>query len=214
MRKLESMIAQFVGDLLQTIGEASVEDLRELFAGRPEGETLSELPVDLASLAAPSPADRPAPPHGARSEERAHSSAPRRLAVLLSSTVSGPSAPPGVAEITDPESLLSLGKPKVPSGLSGGSVPGAALADRALLDAASLAAPIRTATRARAQALLEVRERGTPADGHTGHHTEPDVESPASGVRPLISTTVKLSDNETLARVSNSGVVIRRRKRA
>ena len=27
-------------------------------------------------------------------------------------------------------------------------------------------------------------------------------------------TTIKLSDNETLARVSNSGVVIRRKKRA
>jgi hypothetical protein len=215
MRKLESMIAQFVGDLVRTIGEASVEDLRELFEGRPASEKLAELPVNLASLAAPSLPGRAAPPsRGARGEERAPSGAPRRLAVFLSSTASGPSGPPGVAEITDPESLLSLGGPKPPAGSTGAGLPGAALSEGAPGDSASLAAPIRTATRARAQALLEVRERATPADGHTGHHTEADVECPASSVRPVNGAIVKLSDNETLARVSNSGVVIRRRKRA
>jgi hypothetical protein len=212
MRKLESMIAQFVGDLLRTIGEASVEDLRELFEGRPAGEKLAESPLNLAT---PSLSGRAAPPsRGARGEEGAHSGAPRRLAVFLSSTASGSSGPPGVAEITDPESLLSLGGPKAPAGSTGAAVPGAALSEGTPGDSASLAAPIRTATRARAQALLEVRERATPADGHTRHHTEADVECPASSVRPVNGAIVKLSDNETLARVSNSGVVIRRRKRA
>lgn len=59
-----------------------------------------------------------------------------------------------------------------------------------------------------------MRERATPADGQT-RHVEAEGDSPASGVRPVGSgSTVKLSDNETLARVSNSGVIIRRKKRA
>jgi hypothetical protein len=216
MRKLESMIAEFVGDLLRTIGEATVEDLRELFEGRPESEKLSEVPAHLASLATSatsSPPGRPLlSPRGVRSEERAHPSALRRSAVLLSTTVSGPFAPPGVAEITDPESLLSLGAPKGPAGSSAALLPGGLLAD--VGDSAPLDVPIRTVTRPRAQALLEVREPATALDGHTGRPTEVDMESPDSGIRPLGGATVKLSDNETLARVSNSGVVIRRRKRA
>ena len=42
MRKLESTIAEFVDALLQTIGEATIDELRELFAGRPESERLPE----------------------------------------------------------------------------------------------------------------------------------------------------------------------------
>jgi hypothetical protein len=213
MRKLESMIAEFVGDLVRTIGEATVEDLRELFEGRTESEKLSELPINLASLAisaTPSPPGRPALPRG-RSDERAHP-APRRSAVLLSATVSGPFAPPGVAEITDPESLLSLGAPKVPARSTGAALSGAPVGEAG--DEAAVETPIRTASRARAHALLEVREPTTGLDRHAGRPTEVDVESPDSGVRPLSGATVKLSDNETLARVSNSGVVIRRRKRA
>jgi hypothetical protein len=45
-------------------------------------------------------------------------------------------------------------------------------------------------------------------------HAELESDSPASGVRPRWGSTVRLSDNETLARVSNSGVVIRRKKKA
>lgn len=209
MRKLESMIAEFVGDLVRAVGEATVEDLRELFEGRPESEKLSELPIHLASLASsatPSPPGHPAQPRG-RSEERTHP-APRRSAVLLSTTVSGPFAPPGVAEITDPESLLSLGAPKVPAGSTAASLVGEAG------DSEALHVPIRTASRARAHALLEVRKPATGLDGHAGRPTEVDVESPDSGIRSVGGVTVKLSDNETLARVSNSGVVIRRRKRA
>jgi hypothetical protein len=49
----------------------------------------------------------------------------------------------------------------------------------------------------------------------TEAHTEPEGESPASGIRPVGSApTVRLSDNETLARVSNAGIVIRRKKKA
>jgi hypothetical protein len=215
MRKLDSIITQFVGDLLRTIGEASVEDLRELFEGRLESEKFSELPLDLATLApfaalaASAPVRSGAPPQAARGEAKARG-AVRRSAVLLSATASGPFAPPGALDITDPESLLSLGRHdphKQTASLSNV----APLANGALADAA----PVRISSRIRAQALLEVRERTTPADGRTSRHTESDVESPASGVRPVASgATVKLSDNETLARVSNSGVVIRRKKRA
>jgi hypothetical protein len=216
MRKLESVIAEFVGDLLRTIGEATVEDLRELFEGRPESEMLSELPVNLASLGTSATSSPPArlglPPRGVRGEERA--SALRRSAVLLSTTVPGPFLPPGVAEITDPESLLSLGAPKARGESTGDALAGGLLADPTRGDSASFEAPIRTPRRVRSQALLEVREPATPLDGHAGRPTDPDVESPASGVRPVGGATVKLSDNETLARVSNSGVVIRRRKRA
>jgi hypothetical protein len=131
---------------------------------------------------------------------------------LLSTTVSGPFAPPGVAEITDPESLLSLGAPKVPAGSAAASFPGALAGEAG--DSTAPDIPIRTASRARAHALLEVREPATVFEGHAGRPTEVEGESPDSGIRPLGAATVKLSDNETLARVSNSGVVIRRRKRA
>jgi hypothetical protein len=235
MRKLDSMIAQFVGDLLRTIGEASVDELRELFAGRLESEKLSELPVDFATpvvpatsataatltkMAASASVRHSAPPEAARGEGRARV-APRRSAVLLSATASGPIAPPGALDITDPESLLSLGGPDVhkQSASTGASLSAVSpLSNGALSDSAH-ADGVRIPSRARAQALLEVRDRATPAtlgeSGRTGRHTEHDVDSPASGVRPVGSgMTVKLSDNETLARVSNSGVVIRRRKRA
>ncbi len=233
MRKLDSIITQFVGDLLRTIGEASVDELRELFAGRLESEKFSELPLDLATpvssvpvatsatlakMAASAPIRQSAPPLGARGEARARV-APRRSAVMLSATASGPFAPPGALDITDPESLLSLGGPDVhkQSASTGASLSAVSpLSNGSLADSASSHADrVRIPSRARAQALLEVRERATPPEARTGRHTEHDVESPASGVRPVGSgMTVKLSDNETLARVSNSGVVIRRKKRA
>ncbi len=249
MRKLDSIVAQFVGDLLRTIGEASVDDLRELFAGRPDSEKFSELPVDfatpvssassaspassaafatsatsatLAKMAASAPVRQSGPPQAARGEARARV-APRRSAVLLSATASGPFAPPGALDITDPESLLSLGGPDLhkQTASTGASLSAVSpLSNGVLADSASSHGDrVRIPSRARAQALLEVRERATPAtlgeSGRTGRHTEHDVESPASGVRPVGNgMTVKLSDNETLARVSNSGVVIRRKKRA
>jgi hypothetical protein len=206
MGKLESMIAQLVGDLLQTIGDATVEDLRELFAGRPENETFAGLPIELGPLASPTLPGRPTlPRRGARRSERPGA----RRSALLSTPLSGPFAPPGVAEITDPESLLSLGRP---GGASARTLAGASLSNGALADSA--AAPARSASRGRAHALLEVREPATRAGAQAGRPTEADVESPASGVRPVGGPIVKLSDNETLARVSNSGVVIRRKKRA
>jgi hypothetical protein len=218
MRKLDSVIAQFVGDLLRTIGEASVDDLRELFAGRPESEKFSPLPVDFATpvrfapLAPSAPARPAAPTHAARGEPRAHA-ARRRSAVLLSTTASGSFAPPGALDITDPESLLSLGGPDRDKQTASRGTSLSSLAS--LSNGAHADSTMLLPSRARAHALLEVRERATPTDARTSRHTEPDVESPASGVRPLGSgSTVKLSDNETLARVSNSGVVIRRKKRA
>jgi hypothetical protein len=221
MRKLESTIAQFVSDLLQTIGEATVDDLRELFAGAPQGEKLFES-LDKAP-ALPGPAVRLiAPPRAIQSERRAPDAPPRRSFGSRFTISSGPSLPPGVAEITDPESLLSLGGPSDASGSSSSSVAhraslsnGTPPAERSL---SSFAAPTRAPSRARAQALLDfdgTRERATPTDPHMDRHPELEGESPVSGIRPAgTGSTVRLSDNETLARVSNSGVVIRRKKRA
>jgi hypothetical protein len=222
MRKLESMIAEFVGGLLQTIGDATVDELRDLFAAPPAGATLLEAPPLHSTPIVFGPSSRGAPPaRVAGREGRGKAAAPRRSFGSRSSISSGPSLPPGVAEITDPESLLSLGGSSGAfasngaafshgaNGSAGGSAPDAA--------ATSPVEPTRIPSRARARALLEVAEvaevrvRAT----HTDVHPEPEGESPASGVRPVGSgSTVKLSDNETLARVSNSGVVIRRKKRA
>jgi hypothetical protein len=247
MRKLESTIAQFVEDLLHTIGEATVDELRELFAGRPEGERPIEVPIDLSGLELSVASKQPAqPPHAIRAEPRVHAARPagrrRAFGSIPSATPysSGSFSPPGVAEITDPESLLSLGGAGEVSRLNGARFShlshrpdssGSAAADG---ESATLAEPQRAPSRARARALLDVSERSTlgdvrghvrahdRADGHAeGHaerrangHAEPDGESPASSVRPVGSATVKLSDNETFARVSNSGVVIRRKKKA
>jgi hypothetical protein len=206
MRKLESTIAEFVDALLQTIGEATIDELRELFAGRPESERLPEAAVEFSSAAPPG---RPAPaPRAPRVEGRE----PRRAFTTFAAS-SGAAAPPGVAEITDPESLLSLGRPREASG-SNGAAPAYSNGTPANGAEPSFTGSRRAPSRARAQALLEVREGATPADGQT-RHVEAEGDSPASGVRPVGSgSTVKLSDNETLARVSNSGVIIRRKKRA
>ena len=116
MRKLESTIAQFVEDLLHTIGEATVDEVRELFAGRPEGERPIEVPIDLSGLDLSVASKQPAqPPQAIRAEPRVHAARPagrrRAFGSIPSATPdsSGSFSPPGVAEITDPESLLSLG---------------------------------------------------------------------------------------------------------
>ena len=205
MRKLESTIAEFVDTLLQTIGEATIDELRELFAGRPESERAPEATVEVSSAA---PSGRPAPVARAPRVEGRE----RRRAFTTFAASSGAAAPPGVAEITDPESLLSLGRPREASGANGAAP---AYSNGAPAHGAEPSfAESRRPSRARAQALLEVREGARPADGQT-RHGEAEGDSPASGVRPVgTGSTVKLSDNETLARVSNSGVIIRRKKRA
>ena len=215
MRKLESTIAQFVNDLLQTIGEATVDDLRELFAAAPRSEKPFEVPEAAPVLSSP-PTRLIPPPRAARSGGRAPDAAPRRAFGSRFTISSGPSLPPGVAEITDPESLLSLGGPSEGAGSSASAFShrsnGVPASDGT---ASSFVVPVRIPTRVRARALLdigEVRERAAPTEAHIERHPEPEGESPASGIRPR--ERVRLSDNETLARVSNSGVVIRRKKRA
>jgi hypothetical protein len=214
MRKLESMITEFVGDLLRTIGEANIDDLRELFDGAPQGQgalKVSAEPVSLASLTLPGMASRPAPPPRTTQGEVRRHGKPRRTFLPLSALPPVSAPPPGVAEITDPESLLSLGGLGETSGSNGVASAYAAAASLGSL-APSLVEPSRTRSRRpRAQTLLEVSESATPTPIHGDH----DSESPVSGVRSVAAgTTIKLSDNETLARVSNSGVVIRRKKRA
>jgi hypothetical protein len=128
---------------------------------------------------------------------------------------SGTTAPPGMAEITDPESLLSLGLLGGPIGAAranGSDANGAAVSGGTM--SANGAPSVRTrriSRPSRAQALLDFSDRAAPVEGPV----DSEGESPASGVRPVgLFSTVRLSDNETLARVSNSGVVIRRKKRA
>jgi len=196
MRKLESIIAQFVDDLLLTIGEASVEELRELFASQPVGQrTASALPGPTRPSSTPASASAPPP--------RRSSQSPRTWA---DSSLAAP--PPAIAEITDPESLLSLvsshvapalasitSLPSVASAFSSSSTPSSSSRSASSSGAVLLSLPTRVAV--------------------TEAHAEPEGESPASGIRPVGSApTVRLSDNETLARVSNSGIVIRRKKKA
>jgi hypothetical protein len=177
------MIAQFVDDLLLTIGEASIDELRELFAARPE--SLSERPRALAAVPSPaSRADASAPETATRSQ-RSSSRAPRRW-----SETPLASAPPAVAEITDPESLLSLVSTPAEA-----PRPAPTVAARPANSAGGVVVSLPTRV-----AVTEV-------------HVEPEGESPASGVRPVGGPPVRLSDNETLARVSNAGVVIRRKKK-
>jgi hypothetical protein len=187
MRNLESMIAEFVDGLLLAIGDATVEELRELFAQTASGEPL------YAPKSEPVEAAPASPPRTGRLARLDHGAALRRsIEASLSSAASGAST---VAEITDPESLLSLGNP------NGGS--------------SSFFETFRQTPSAGrppppppiSVALLE------PPSKSNGH-AEAETDSPASGVRPRWGGTVRLSDNETLARVSNSGVVIRRKKKA
>jgi hypothetical protein len=204
MRKLESMIAQFVDDLLLTIGEASVEELRELFASRPEPQR--------TALARPATARPPSTSAAAPVE-----AAPPRLRPVQAartwtdSSLAAP--PPAVAEITDPESLLSLVS----------SNPPPVLAALASLVSLPLSAPAVASTPSSARSTSASAGSGGPGAvllslptrvAVTETHIEPEGESPASGIRPVGGATVRLSDNETLARVSNAGIVIRRKKKA
>lgn len=185
MRKLESMIAQFVDDLLHTIGEATIEELRELFANVPErSEDEPLFPFAELALAA---ASRPVP--ATRAPRADHAAARKSIAALANVRSASSLPPPAVAEITDPESLLSIVA-------TNGSAPA-----------------IGSIRRSAPSILMPVAARSTTTTT-TERAQEPEGESPASGVRPVGGSTVRLSDNETLARVSNSGVVIRRKKKA
>jgi hypothetical protein len=181
------MIAQFVDDLLHTIGEATIEELRELFANVPERSKDEPLfPFAEIALAA---ASRPVPATRAPRAPRADQAAARKSIAALANVRSASSLPPpAVAEITDPESLLSIVA-------TNGSAPA-----------------IGSIRRSAPSILMPVAARSTTTT--TERAQEPEGESPASGVRPVGGSTVRLSDNETLARVSNSGVVIRRKKKA
>ena len=205
MRKLESMITEFVGELLRTIGEANIDELQELFAGAPQGAGALKVPTGPVSLKLPS---MPTPPVHVVPGPGQRRGTSRRTFLPLSSLPPLTSPPPGVAEITDPESLLLLGGGEASSSNGVSSPHGS---NGASEGAALTFVEPRRSSRSRAPALLEVSESATPTQGHGEH----DGESPASGVRALGSgSTIKLSDNETLARVSNAGVVIRRKKRA
>jgi hypothetical protein len=178
------MIAEFVDGLLLAIGDATVEELRELLgrsdAGEPVYRRQAEAPTTPAAPAAPA-----APRKLARLD---HSAALRR-------SIEASLAAPTVAEITDPESLLSLGGS---NGATGHTF------FEPLRHASIAARP--TPPQPVAVTVLESPKATT--------HTEAEGEMPASGVRPKNGSTVRLSDNETLARVSEAGVVIRRKKKA
>jgi hypothetical protein len=189
MRNLESMIAQFVDDLLQTIREATVDDLRELLISSGEREPAGA-PLRTATLFE----------HDIRA-------VPNRVGGMVridrephrASSDPSCSLPP-VAEITDPESLLSLGaaRPASEVGLR-------ETAHRGWLEPPPLERLSSTRT-PQMELPIAPAERAAAADSTL----ELELESPASSIRP----SVRLSDNETLARISNAGIVIRRRKKA
>lgn len=192
MRNLESMIAQFVDDLLQTIREATIEDLRELLLAEPTAVRPSEI------LRA-EPAIRTAPSRSGRLNGI------DRRSANLSLDFSG--SPPSVAEITDPESLLSLGgAPKAPREIVAPSP-----AQKFWLDspATSSEGDAPRPPRSQRTELSAFKPAPAPDSG-----PEIEADAPVSNIRPVGGAVVRLSDNETLARVSNSGIVIRRRKKA
>jgi hypothetical protein len=188
MRNLESLIAEFVDGLLLAIGDASVEELRELLAHTDAGEPLYAPKAEPEAVAAP-------PARRGRLARLDHSTELRRsIEASLSSAASAAHA--AVAEITDPESLLSLGEP------NGGS---------SSFFETFRHAPAVVRPAPPPPISVALLEHPTRSNGHA----ESETDSPASGVRPRWGgSTVRLSDNETFARVSNSGVVIRRKKKA
>jgi hypothetical protein len=128
------------------------------------------------------------PVQATRAPRADHAAARKSIAELAHVRSASSLPPPAVAEITDPESLLSIVA-------TNGSAPA-----------------IGSVRRSAPAILMSVPARKAPTT--TERAQEVEGESPASGVRPVGGSTVRLSDNETLARVSNSGVVIRRRKKA
>lgn len=195
------MIAQFVDDLLQTIREATIEELRELLLAEPKNVGVPETPQPPQTI-------RTVPARVARATP-----IDRRM---TGASVDFSSVTPSVAEITDPESLLSLGGAQ--GGASSSPRNGArevappGTAQTFWLDSAPASLDARAARISRsARTDLTTTERvPAPESG-----SELEGEGPPSNVRPVWGNApVRLSDNETLARVSNSGIVIRRRKKA
>src|ERR1700691_1559079 len=188
MRNLESMIAEFVDGLLQTIREATVEELRELLTAAPEQRPPAENSPAAPVLRAP-------PGRIGRA-----TGVDRRMNVRAID-VSGALA--SVAEITDPESLLSLGStPNVSP--EAGPRP----TQRAWWDSSPvlLEGPSRSSSRLTRSPRTEFAASESAPAPESAHDVE--GECPASNVWPVGgSAPVRLSDNETLARVSNSGIV-------
>lgn len=181
------MIAEFVDGLLLAIGDATVEELRELLAHSDAGEPIYAPQADPTEKSAFAQAKPPA--RTGRLARLDHGAALRR-------SIEASLASAGVAEITDPESLLSLG------GSNGSSSSFLETFRHAPIGARPAPPPPISVT---------VLETGSMSNGHA----EAESDSPASGVRPRTGgSTVRLSDNETLARVSDAGVVIRRKKKA
>jgi hypothetical protein len=112
-----------------------------------------------------------------------------------------------VAEITDPEALLSLVTSK----------PAASPRPASSRPATSARTANGKAAKPATAYLQEPLPFGAPegvsetAAPAPAPESSPDLDSaaPDSTVRPMI----RLSDNETVARVSNAGIVIRRRKK-
>jgi hypothetical protein len=182
------MIAEFVDGLLLAIGDATVEELRELLGRSDAGELVYAPKAEATPSAAPPPAPR-------KLARLDHSAALRRS---IEASLSAPT----VAEITDPESLLSLG------GSNGASSQLAFFSPLTPLD------PLRHPPIAARPSPPPPISVTVLEPSKSGTQTEAENESPASGVRPKNGSSIRLSDNETLARVSNAGVVIRRKKKA
>jgi len=202
MRKLESMIARFVEDLLQTIRDATVHDLEGLFGSGPIRVRTVDTAPPGGRRARPSAAPSASPSAPPRPSRLPRAGRESRGITREQSSRSRP--PPTVAEITDPEALLSLATERAAESPSRPPRPRKSSRAAALV---ALPDPVQTE-------LFGVPERVSELVAET--ESSPDLETPApdSAVRPLGGPpAIRLSDNETVARVSNAGIVIRRRKK-
>jgi hypothetical protein len=177
---IESLISDFVEDLLLLLREAKVGDLLDLVAeaprpipalvdSEPEEEPVVEEPLEEPPR---TPVKVRVIPPRVRRERRPAAVTRTRLAAVTPIGRRAPRIVPTVEEITDPASLLAFGPESSPS---------------------AIPQPPPTLP-----ALL-----ADPVD---------DIEVPPPSSSQESRVLVRLNSNETVARASNAGIVIRRRK--
>jgi hypothetical protein len=169
MLNLQPLIARLVDDVFRAVRAASVEELRDLLAPR-----TATAPARARRKPAPK-RTRPAPPARPTRQPAAPKAAAGEPATLPE--------PPVLAEITDPERLLSW--TAVANGVT------------ALQELATSAPP---------SVILEVPLVAPVASA------EPDDHPPTSSLRPTVGALPALREGESVVRAAGAGLVIRRRR--
>jgi hypothetical protein len=162
---IESLISNFVGDVLRLLREARVEELLNLVAEAPR-------PIPPLEDSEPELLEDPTGDDGDDAEPLRSERAPvMRLAPVRRIARRPRLVPPAVEEITDPASLLAI----APEPSASAPPPPPPTLPTLLAD-------------------------------------PDDVEAPPPSSSQESRVLVRLNSNETLARSSNAGIVIRRRK--